>query len=156
TYSNLVTVFFFCGLWHGASWTFVVWGLFHGFFLVLERLGLEQLVTACSVPLRHLYVMLVVMSGWVLFRADSLHQAMAFFTAMSGLGQGSGVAYHVWLYLDTKLLLVLVAGIIGATPVLPFLHKLQNQMALQCPPRWSPVVDGITTCGSVAGLSLIF
>ena len=40
TYVNLVTVFFLCGLWHGASWTFVIWGLFHGAFLVLERLGL--------------------------------------------------------------------------------------------------------------------
>ena len=42
TYVNLVTVFFLCGLWHGASWTFVVWGLFHGAFLVLERLGLAR------------------------------------------------------------------------------------------------------------------
>ena len=44
TYVNLVTVFFLCGLWHGASWNFVIWGLFHGTFLVLERLGLAALV----------------------------------------------------------------------------------------------------------------
>lgn len=156
TYSNLVIVFFLCGLWHGASWTFVAWGLFHGFFLVLERLGLEHLITACAVPLRHLYVMLVVMSGWVLFRADSLHQAMTFFTAMSGLGQGSGVDYHVWLYLDNKLLLVLVAGTIGSTPVLPFLQKVLTHTALNSPPQWSSVIDGVATFGSVIGLSLIF
>ena len=39
TYLNLITVFFLCGLWHGANWTFVVWGLYHGLFLVLERRG---------------------------------------------------------------------------------------------------------------------
>ncbi len=49
TYRNLVTVFFLCGLWHGASWNFVIWGLFHGTFLVLERLGLgAALRRACA------------------------------------------------------------------------------------------------------------
>ena len=48
TYLNLVTVFFLCGLWHGASWNFVVWGLFHGAFLVLERLGLARLGPAAA------------------------------------------------------------------------------------------------------------
>src|SRR6185295_9756162 len=65
-YVNLVIVFFLCGLWHGAQWTFVLWGLFHGAFLVLERgpagRGLETLWS----PARHVYLMLVVMIGWVL------------------------------------------------------------------------------------------
>ena len=53
-YRNLVTVFFLCGLWHGASWNFVIWGLFHGTFLVVERLGLAARGQApAGLPLRH-------------------------------------------------------------------------------------------------------
>src|SRR6476661_1478866 len=52
-YSNLLIVFFLCGLWHGASWTFVIWGLYHGFFLVLERLRFGQVQESLWRPLRH-------------------------------------------------------------------------------------------------------
>ena len=71
-YLNLVTVFFLCGLWHGASWTFVVWGLFHGAFLVLERARARRRVldARAAAALRHLYALVVVMVGWVFFRAD--------------------------------------------------------------------------------------
>ena len=72
TYVNLVIVFFLCGLWHGASWTFVIWGLYHGTFLVMERLGLADRLMRLWRPLRHLYLLIVVMVGWVLFRADTL------------------------------------------------------------------------------------
>ena len=71
-YLNLVLVFFLCGLWHGASWTFVVWGLYHGVFLVLERAGLAARVGMLPRTLRHAYAVLVVMVGWVFFRADTL------------------------------------------------------------------------------------
>src|SRR4051812_8670704 len=67
-YRNLVLVFFLCGLWHGASWNFVIWGLFHGTFLVVERLGLAAAVRRLWAPLRHAYLLLVVMVGWVFFR----------------------------------------------------------------------------------------
>jgi alginate O-acetyltransferase complex protein AlgI len=81
---NLVTVFFLCGLWHGASWTFVVWGLYHGLFLVLEKTrwggGMERMPRF----LRHVYALLVVMMGWVLFRADSFHDAAAYFAGLFG------------------------------------------------------------------------
>ena len=77
-YANLVTVFFLCGLWHGASWNFVIWGLFHGSFLVVERLGLAAAIRRLWRPLRHVYLLLVVMIGWVFFRADTLPSAVAF------------------------------------------------------------------------------
>ena len=83
-YVNLVIVFFLCGLWHGASWNFVIWGLFHGAFLVVERLGLAGRVMRLWRPLRHAYVLLVVMIGWVFFRADTLPAAIGFLKAMGG------------------------------------------------------------------------
>ena len=52
-YVNLLTVFFLCGLWHGANWTFVVWGLYHGLFLVIERLRFGRWIDALPSPIRH-------------------------------------------------------------------------------------------------------
>jgi alginate O-acetyltransferase complex protein AlgI len=83
---NLVAVFFLCGLWHGASWTFVAWGLFHGIFLVLEKTPWGNVLDKLPRPLRHVYVIFVVMMGWVLFRADTFSGAANFFAALFGAG----------------------------------------------------------------------
>ena len=86
TYRNLIVVFLLCGLWHGAEWHFIVWGLYHGFFLVLERIGLGRVIERLPRALRHSYALLVVMFGWVIFRADSLAAAATFSAKMAGLG----------------------------------------------------------------------
>ncbi|HUU34314.1 MAG TPA: MBOAT family protein [Vicinamibacterales bacterium] len=123
TYVNLVTVFFLCGLWHGASWTFVAWGLFHGVFLVLERLRAER-APAESAPGRaarfgrHAYALLVVMVGWVLFRADTLAGAGGMLQAMAGFGRGLPTTYAVSWYVTPELVLAFGCGVVGATPVL--------------------------------------
>ncbi len=128
TYANLVTVFCLCGLWHGASWTFVGWGLFHGVFLVVERMRGGRILESLWSPAKHLYTLLVVAVGWVLFRADSLGQAGAFLEAMAGFGRGTGLQYHPGLYVDAQLLLALVAGAIGSAPVLPFLAGVRTKL----------------------------
>ncbi len=82
--TNLALVFFLCGLWHGAAWTFVVWGLYHGVLLVMERLGRRIWPAArLPAPLGWAYTMLAVMAGWVLFRADSLPAALRTLGAMA-------------------------------------------------------------------------
>ncbi|MEE8467510.1 MAG: MBOAT family O-acyltransferase [Planctomycetota bacterium] len=78
TYLNLLIVFALCGLWHGASWSFLVWGLFHGAFLVVERLGLGAALERRPAVLRHAYLLAVVMTGWVFFRAETLTQALEY------------------------------------------------------------------------------
>ncbi len=118
TYRNLVTVFFLCGLWHGASWNFVVWGLYHGLFLVLERLGLARLLERAPAVARHAYTLLVVMVGWVFFRADTLHGAFAFLRAMAGLQSPTPWPYTVEWFLTGQLCAAIVAGAIFATPIL--------------------------------------
>jgi alginate O-acetyltransferase complex protein AlgI len=74
-YTNLAIVFLACGLWHGANWTFVLWGAYHGAWLVVERLGWSRILERLPRLARHLYALLVVLVGWVLFRADSIGQA---------------------------------------------------------------------------------
>ncbi len=120
THVNLVAVFFLCGLWHGASWTFVVWGLFHGAFLVLERLGARDPRTGPSLARRaggHVYALLVVMVGWVLFRADTLAGAVGMLRAMAGYGEGLPTTYGWWWHVTPELAIAFGCGVVGATPV---------------------------------------
>jgi len=76
TYRNLVLVFLLSGLWHGAAWTFVLWGAYHGFFLVIERLGVQGFLDRLWAPFAWLYMMLAVVFGWVLFRGENLEQSL--------------------------------------------------------------------------------
>jgi alginate O-acetyltransferase complex protein AlgI len=140
-YVNLVIVFFLCGLWHGASWNFVIWGLWHGSFLVLERMtsdrgnavrggpntsaGTQGSAIGSGVrtwPIwAHAYTLAVVMIGWVFFRADTLPGAIAFLRAMAGATTAVPTTYTVWWYLTPELWLALAAGAIGSTPWVPTL-----------------------------------
>ena len=116
-YRNLVTVFFLCGLWHGANWTFVLWGAWHGAFLVLERLAGGRPGAVVPAAGRWLYTLLVVMGGWVLFRAHDLAQAGGLYAALLG---GNGFAPPGFLTradAQTPALLALAVGC--ALAVLP-------------------------------------
>ena len=119
---NLVTVFFLCGLWHGASWTFVVWGLYHGAFLVLERTAWGRAVDRAWRPLRHAYALLVVLVGWVFFRADTLGHAGSFLAAMAGGAAGAGIEWHAGMFWNAQFALTLGAAALASTPVWPALN----------------------------------
>lgn len=83
TYINLLIVFFATGLWHGASYNFILWGLFHGFFLVIERIFLGKLLENNKLKfINHIYVIFVFVIGWVLFRADDLKHAFELYKLM--------------------------------------------------------------------------
>lgn len=122
TYLNLLIVFFLCGLWHGASWTFVFWGLYHGLFLVLERTRFSRFLEVLPAPMRHGYVLVVVAGGWVLFRAETLEQAINFYKAMMGIPGANPWPELLWRYLRGDILIAFAAGLIGATPFLPKLR----------------------------------
>lgn len=129
TYANLLVVFFLCGLWHGASWAFIFWGLFHGLFLVMERMGLARVLERCWFPVRQAYALLVVMVGWVFFKAATLSQAMDYLSAMAGFGEGLGIRYSPGIYLNSEVKLVLVAAVLGSMPVLPLLQRMRDRAA---------------------------
>jgi len=92
---NLFAVFILCGLWHGAAWTFAFWGFWHGGFLVLERGHWGKLLACMPGLLRWIYVIAVVMVGWIFFRADSFSHAWHYIASLCGFasaGGGSGLA----------------------------------------------------------------
>ena len=80
---NMTIVFVLCGLWHGANWTFLFWGIYHGLFLVIERItGLRELPDHRYKILRRFMAMLIVIVGWVFFRSQDISQAIQFLQAM--------------------------------------------------------------------------
>lgn len=140
-YRNLVTVFFLCGLWHGASWNFVIWGMFHGLFSVLERFSLVRRLTQGPRIFAHLYTLLVVMVAWVFFRADTLHGAMAYLQAMVGLSPQIGPESNLSAYINPKTVTAVILGVIGATPVIPWLAA-KREVWLASGRRGAVVLDG--------------
>jgi alginate O-acetyltransferase complex protein AlgI len=121
--AGMIITMFLGGLWHGASWNFVIWGLFHGSFSVLERLRFGKWLKHTWTPFRHIYALFVIMVGWVFFRAETLTDAFAFLGAMFGLGRGSGIEYYPALYINNEVLLMTITGIIGSTPVISKLNE---------------------------------
>ncbi len=107
TYVNLFIVFFVTGLWHGAAYTFILWGLYHGFFSILERLFLGKVLEKNPVKIiNHIYTMFVVCIGWVLFRADNLHQAYNLIRRMFIYAPGNTS------YVGVKEIILIVLGVI--------------------------------------------
>jgi alginate O-acetyltransferase complex protein AlgI len=149
-YVNLVTVFFLCGLWHGASWNFVIWGLMHGFFLVLERQKWMAWLDRLWRPLRHAYALFIVMIGWVFFRADTFPEACAYLQTMAGFGPRAPTTHHLPLYIDNVTLLALAAGLIGSMPVAKLMGNLNSSLSRQ------PALDIAGSLVRVAALSFLF
>ena len=114
---NKMIVFFSTGLWHGANWTFVLWGLWHGVFLLFE-----QVCPVKKLPkvLAHIYALLVVCVGFVMFRADTFGQGMFMIGTMFGGWEFSSVQMAiVWEQLTPIFLVTLVVAVFGSAPLIP-------------------------------------
>jgi alginate O-acetyltransferase complex protein AlgI len=112
-YFNLIIVFLLSGLWHGASWNFVIWGVWHGLFLIIERAFLLKGLTKIPTPLKLIYSYVVVLVGWVFFRADTLASASLYLRNMFGFQSGGPLAvYHLnmefYTYLSIGLLFAFI------------------------------------------------
>lgn len=121
TYRNLLIVFFITGLWHGASWSFIIWGLYHGLFLILERGAFGRMLEKIPSFFTRIYTLLIILIGWVIFRADSIGQALWYVGKMFDFSN-IGFGYTVSLF-DSQLLLITVLGIVFCMPVFKWLSK---------------------------------
>lgn len=132
-YFHLITIFFLTGLWHGASWHYIAWGLWHGAFLLIERFFRTKKINF-SVPIfvKRIYTILVVLIGWVLFRGNGLKASAKYIFAMFGIGTNPDNTWTLFYLHDY--FVVFIIGIICALPVLPFLcskiekHNLANKI----------------------------
>lgn len=154
---NLMIVFILCGLWHGASWNFAAWGIYHGAFLMLERQGLGRWIASLWKPLRHLYTLLAVMGGWVLFRTLTMSHGIAFYQSLLGLGAAANSEYPLAMYLDQGLILVLLAAILGSTPWIPWLSHRMPALSVSHPTAFPSLSAYITGSALRVGcLMLVF
>lgn len=112
TYLNLVIVFAVTGLWHGASWNFVGWGLYHGAFLVFERMGFGKILDKSKVFSR-IYCMIVVMVGWIFFRVDSVSMGLQVIVRMVMPWKYNTSAVAIGTLISTPALIAGIIGILG-------------------------------------------
>lgn len=124
TYFNLITVFFLCGLWHGASWNFIIWGLFYGLVLVLERVGILKSFIEKSKVISHFYTLFIILMAWVFFRTETLEDSFHFFQALFGLQLELNQAILELADLCQPLVAIsLGVGLLGSTPLVANLFQ---------------------------------
>ncbi|MCU5356722.1 MBOAT family protein, partial [Bacillus cereus] len=121
-YRNLFIVWGLTGFWHGASWTFMIWGIYYGILIALEKAGLENLLQKLWSPLQHIYVMFLVIIGWVFFRADNFSYCFEFLKSMFGFNSPL-TDINSYFYIMNYWGIFLLA-IITAAPVFPWLQKM--------------------------------
>ena len=112
---NIFVVWALTGLWHGAAWNFVVWGLLFGVLLTAEKLFLDKWLQKCGRILPHVYVMAVVVLSFVLFNASSMQGALADIAAVLGL-TGAPFAGTLSLYYLKSYAVLLAVSVVGCTP----------------------------------------
>lgn len=113
TYINLCIVFFLTGLWHGANLTFVFWGLYHGFFRIIERLGFDKWLKKHDV-LATIYCFLVVNFGWVIFRSTSIINSLRYLARMILPFKYNNSTIEMYTFLNLKVVFIGVVAILGA------------------------------------------
>ncbi|MDE7310789.1 MAG: MBOAT family protein [Eubacterium sp.] len=119
-YVNLFLVFLLTGVWHGASWTFLFWGIWHGVFILVERFLRNYItvsVTKYTNFLRWAYSMLIVVLGWVFFRADTMTYAVGYIKAMFGVADLNFIPFKVTYYLNARIGLILIVACFCSMPI---------------------------------------
>jgi alginate O-acetyltransferase complex protein AlgI len=155
-YANLILVFFICGLWHGAAWKFIIWGLWHGLFLALERTGFGRLMDSLWRPCRHLYVLLVVILGWVLFRSETLTYALYYLQALAGFSKAGSASIPIGMILTPKVKLALLSGMLFSAPVYPALLQLIKRWIGGWGSKETPFGTPINSLGSLIIQAAVF
>ncbi|WP_088187355.1 MBOAT family O-acyltransferase [Desulfosporosinus sp. FKA] len=125
---NLFVVWFLTGFWHGANWNFIVWGLYFGSFVVLEKFFLLKWLNNKPRFIGHVYTLLVVIVGWVFFEFDSLTQGLGFIRTMFGIGANKLIDGHSLYYLYTNAILFVILAICSTPLMRNLLNKFKKTM----------------------------
>ena len=145
---NILLVWTLTGLWHGAAWNFLLWGLYFGVLLLGEKFLWGRALERAPSPLRHLYAMAIVVLGWVLFRCEGLPAVGSYLRAMLGLtGSGADQA----LYFLRQYGVFLVLGAAASLPVKDALEEALRRRGAERTLRWGAALLGL----GVLGLSFL-
>lgn len=117
TYINLFIVFIITGIWHGANWTFVLWGIWNAVFIIAEKfLGIKKLPDNKYAVIRHVYTLLVFVLGVTMFRAYDVHEGFRFIGTMLGMIQPENIAFTLEYYVTPENIWIFVLAVIGSMP----------------------------------------
>ncbi len=118
TYLNIFIVFLVTGIWHGASWNFVMWGIWHGLFCILEKLtGWIKIESKKVAPIQHIYFLIVLMIGWVMFRSQDITYAFGYIQNMFGLLKGVHALYDFDYYVNNIEILAFIVAVLCSFPI---------------------------------------
>ena len=130
TYRNLLIVFVLCGFWHGASWNFLAWGIFHGLFLVIERVGGRRWLGAWPAVLQHSYTLVAVSIGWVFFRSETLSEALTYCGALVGSGSRPIDLFHFGMVVRPDTVVWGIVGVLCCVPTGKALSRVAEHQKL--------------------------
>ncbi len=133
TYFNLSLVFILTGFWHGATWSFVFWGIFHGFFLILERIGFSKFLSKYGF-IGWIYTMLIVMIGWIFFRIENFSTALDFIQQLFATNTAQQIDLNY--FINSENILILIIGVFLSAPIwlswkTTYFDKLNNLVSKQ-------------------------
>ena len=127
---NILIVWFLTGIWHGAAYNFILWGLFIGVFLVIEKLWLSKYISKLPKFLRNIYVLFIIMISFIMFNAGSTNEAFFNIKGLFGLNKEVFINNYTIYYLKSYLI-VLIIAIFGATPLFKnIIEKLKKSKCL--------------------------
>ena len=141
---NILLVWTLTGLWHGAAWNFLLWGLYFGVLLLGEKFWWGKALERAPSPLRHLYAMVIVVLGWVLFRCEGLAAVGSYLGAMFGL---SGAGWGQALYFLRQYGVFLVVGAVASLPVKDALRAALQRRKAERTIQWGSALAGLALLG---------
>ncbi|MCX7714558.1 MAG: MBOAT family protein [Clostridia bacterium] len=128
---NILIVWTLTGLWHGASWNFVLWGIYYGIILLLEKLLFLEYIKKLPKTFQHIYAMLIVIIGWAIFRVTSVSEILLLIKALfGGYGLNPAGDYIYAEVFQAKYIAALVCGAIFSMPVARLVYKKLNESTL--------------------------
>jgi alginate O-acetyltransferase complex protein AlgI len=119
---NLLVVWILTGFWHGASWNFLLWGLYYGILLIVEKFLLGSILDKIPKPIRHTVTLLLVLIGWVLFKADTVPEALSYLKTMFSFDFSGISGRQLVRYLSNYGAYWVVAAI-ACTPLVSLLNR---------------------------------
>ncbi|MCI6693337.1 MAG: MBOAT family protein [Clostridium sp.] len=124
-FRNIIIVWLTTGLWHGASWNFVVWGLYFGFILYFEKIFLKKILEKLPKIICNLYTMIIVIIGWVFFDSNNLTSAVEYIKVMFGLGNVNYDSLGKYLF-STNILLILISIVMSTNIINKLIEQIKK------------------------------
>lgn len=126
-YINLITVFILCGLWHGSRANFIIWGLYHGLFLILERTAFGKWLQSMPAVFQHTYTFFIITLGWVFFKSTSLSEAFTFLTILFNFNH---LSFYFNLNMNSLETMVFLTAVLMSTPITLLIQSSNHSLYL--------------------------